>query len=293
MYISLNILVWSVELEVFKLLVQPNRFNWPSYNMWNFNIVEDAHKYLNFYICLPSHDDWISCSFFPNHRNQQICLHNLIIRLKFIFIVSKKIFLTLWLNPFVSGSQHIESDSQINKENKSESCIDNSLKFRNFKFNRNKFYLTIFTTLCAFLGIVLLIVLSIRSNELHKQSTTGDGDDSRKNIAINSTIGYDALSCCTKWLTVTFAFFPGSDLLLSKVLRLVSRDEWLAQPPNDDLADLVLPAKRFIITHTATEPCDAQVRLKVNKVRKVSKNFILLVCLHIESSTDSNLSHGE
>lgn len=167
--------------------------------------------------------------FFPNHRNQQICLHNLIIRLKFIFIVSKKIFLTLWLNPFVSGSQHIESDSQINKENKSESCIDNSLKFRNFKFNRNKFYLTIFTTLCAFLGIVLLIVLSIRSNELHKQSTTGDGDDSRKNIAINSTIGYDALSCCTKWLTVTFAFFSRFRFIAQQGVE-TRLEGWVAGP---------------------------------------------------------------
>ena len=53
--------------------------------------------------------------------------------------------------------------------------------------------------------------------------------------------------------------FTGSDLLPGNVLRLISRDEWLAQPPNNELTDLVLPAKRVIITHTATEPCDTQV----------------------------------
>lgn len=48
-------------------------------------------------------------------------------------------------------------------------------------------------------------------------------------------------------------------MLLGKVLRLISRDEWLAQPPNNDLTDLVLPVKRYIITHTATESCETQV----------------------------------
>lgn len=58
--------------------------------------------------------------------------------------------------------------------------------------------------------------------------------------------------------------FTGSDLLPGKVLRIISRDEWLAQPPNNELDNLVLPVKRVIITHTATEPCDTQVRLQIN-----------------------------
>jgi hypothetical protein len=51
----------------------------------------------------------------------------------------------------------------------------------------------------------------------------------------------------------------GSDMLSTNVLRLVSRDEWLAQPPNNDLTPLNLPVGRIIITHTATEPCETQV----------------------------------
>lgn len=44
-------------------------------------------------------------------------------------------------------------------------------------------------------------------------------------------------------------------------LRFVSRSEWLAQPPNSDLNDLELPAKRIIIAHTATENCTNQVNI--------------------------------
>lgn len=50
-------------------------------------------------------------------------------------------------------------------------------------------------------------------------------------------------------------------MLTGKVLRMVSRDEWLAQPPNEILTPLILPAKRIIITHTATEFCETQVSL--------------------------------
>lgn len=44
-------------------------------------------------------------------------------------------------------------------------------------------------------------------------------------------------------------------------IRFVTRSEWIAQPPNDILNDLELPATRVIIAHTATEGCSAQVRM--------------------------------
>lgn len=47
-------------------------------------------------------------------------------------------------------------------------------------------------------------------------------------------------------------------------LRIVARGEWLAQPPNSNLTDLELPAKRVIIAHTATEGCSAQVKIEKN-----------------------------
>uniref|UniRef100_A0A499FUP0 Peptidoglycan recognition protein long class n=1 Tax=Anopheles farauti TaxID=69004 RepID=A0A499FUP0_9DIPT len=43
-----------------------------------------------------------------------------------------------------------------------------------------------------------------------------------------------------------------------KPLRLVTRTEWLAQPPRDELTDLKLPVNNVIIAHTATEACTTQ-----------------------------------
>ncbi|XP_035785870.1 peptidoglycan-recognition protein LE-like isoform X4 [Anopheles albimanus] len=43
-----------------------------------------------------------------------------------------------------------------------------------------------------------------------------------------------------------------------KPLRLVTRTEWLAQPPREELTDLKLPVNNVIIAHTATEGCTTQ-----------------------------------
>lgn len=45
------------------------------------------------------------------------------------------------------------------------------------------------TILCALFGIIMLLVFAIYGNRMNSVVKTGDGDDSRKNIAINSTIG--------------------------------------------------------------------------------------------------------
>lgn len=88
-------------------------------------------------------------------------------------------------------------------------------------------------------------------------------------------------------------------MLTGKVLRLISRDEWLAQPPNEVLTPLILPAKRIIITHTATEFCETQVSLFniYNQVQlillKVNSNiYLILGLMYIKSSTYANISYG-
>ncbi|XP_035905768.1 peptidoglycan-recognition protein LE-like isoform X2 [Anopheles stephensi] len=43
-------------------------------------------------------------------------------------------------------------------------------------------------------------------------------------------------------------------------LRLVTRTEWLAQPPREELTDLKLPVHNVIIAHTATEGCTTQTK---------------------------------
>jgi peptidoglycan recognition protein LC len=44
-------------------------------------------------------------------------------------------------------------------------------------------------------------------------------------------------------------------------LKIVVRDEWLAQPPSAQLANLNLPVNKVVIAHTATEDCSTQVTL--------------------------------
>lgn len=68
----------------------------------------------------------------------------------------------------------------------------------------------------------------------------GDGDDDRAYVPPDTGIDKD--------------FLPNA-----KPLRIVTRNEWLAQPPKEDLELLKLPVHKVIIAHTATEGCATQV----------------------------------
>ncbi|XP_063698379.1 peptidoglycan-recognition protein LC-like isoform X2 [Culicoides brevitarsis] len=46
----------------------------------------------------------------------------------------------------------------------------------------------------------------------------------------------------------------------TSILRIVTRDEWIAQPPNNPLTPLELPSTKVIIAHTATEGCTTQAQ---------------------------------
>ncbi|XP_052872614.1 peptidoglycan-recognition protein LC-like isoform X5 [Anopheles cruzii] len=72
-----------------------------------------------------------------------------------------------------------------------------------------------------------------------------------------------------------------------KPLRLVTRTEWLAQPPREVLADLKLPVNNVIIAHTATEGCTTQLaciaivkfvqelHIEKNKFDDIGYNFLI------------------
>ncbi|XP_053687822.1 peptidoglycan-recognition protein LC-like isoform X5 [Sabethes cyaneus] len=63
-------------------------------------------------------------------------------------------------------------------------------------------------------------------------------------------------------------FFPDP-----KPLRIVTRNEWLAQPPKEDLELLKLPVHKVIIAHTATEGCSTQTAC-VYRVRFIQEKHI-------------------
>lgn len=60
--------------------------------------------------------------------------------------------------------------------------------------------------------------------------------------------------------TVVYVTTSAADDFLpdAKPLRIVTRNEWLAQPPRGKLDDLELPVHKVIIAHTATEECTTQ-----------------------------------
>lgn len=60
--------------------------------------------------------------------------------------------------------------------------------------------------------------------------------------------------------TVVYVTASAADDFLpdAKPLRIVTRNEWLAQPPRGKLDDLKLPVHKVIIAHTATEECTTQ-----------------------------------
>lgn len=60
--------------------------------------------------------------------------------------------------------------------------------------------------------------------------------------------------------TVVYVTTSAADDFLpdAKPLRIVTRNEWLAQPPREKLEDLKLPVHKVIIAHTATEECTTQ-----------------------------------
>lgn len=60
----------------------------------------------------------------------------------------------------------------------------------------------------------------------------------------------------TSWLNY---FTAGNQVVKRDHLRIVERNDWLAQPIVAPLDDLVLPAPWVIITHTASESCYSQV----------------------------------
>uniref|UniRef100_A0A2M4AHR9 Putative peptidoglycan recognition protein long class n=1 Tax=Anopheles triannulatus TaxID=58253 RepID=A0A2M4AHR9_9DIPT len=93
--------------------------------------------------------------------------------------------------------------------------------------------------ICFLCAVIAIICVLAATGKTMFRPTIGDGDDDRLNVPPNKDIEDD--------------LFPDP-----KPLRLVTRTEWLAQPPREELTDLKLPVNNVIIAHTATEGCTTQ-----------------------------------
>lgn len=70
-----------------------------------------------------------------------------------------------------------------------ETCDNGTLRIKNLSFSRRNALVTFLTVILSIFAVVLLIVYIGYGDQLKKTAALGDGDDSRKNIAIESTIG--------------------------------------------------------------------------------------------------------
>uniref|UniRef100_A0A8W7NHP6 Peptidoglycan recognition protein long class n=1 Tax=Anopheles atroparvus TaxID=41427 RepID=A0A8W7NHP6_ANOAO len=107
--------------------------------------------------------------------------------------------------------------------------------------------ISLMIVLCAIIAVISILTAS---GKARIRPPVGDGDDNRPNVPQDKDIEDD--------------FFPDP-----KPLRLVTRTEWLAQPPREELTNLKLPVSTVIIAHTATEGCTTQAacRLRVRFIQ--------------------------
>ncbi|KAH8418232.1 hypothetical protein KR222_006311 [Zaprionus bogoriensis] len=97
-----------------------------------------------------------------------------------------------------------------------------------------------FVLLTIVLGVILVTTTNLFGKKL-KTSKIGDGDDTRQNIPINSTIDQDNI---------------GGGL----ILRYVPRAAWLAQPAQKSLPPLAQPVPMVVVLPTNSENCSTQAQ---------------------------------
>ncbi|XP_058456824.1 uncharacterized protein LOC131434187 [Malaya genurostris] len=113
----------------------------------------------------------------------------------------------------------------------------------------------IIIALMVIIVIIVIVPYVVTSTGKHNlRPHYGDGDDDRANVPPDTGIDQD--------------FLPDA-----KPLRIVTRNEWLAQPPKEDLDPLKLPVHKVIIAHTATEGCTTQTAC-IYRVRFIQERHI-------------------
>ncbi|XP_055910910.1 peptidoglycan-recognition protein LC-like [Eupeodes corollae] len=128
--------------------------------------------------------------------------------------------------------------SSDQKDFKEKNSTQNHQPYK-FIFNRRAVVITaIIITLTIVIGGIFATT-SFLMKRSSKHQEIEDDEENRKHIPVNNTIGKDN-------------FGGGS------ILRLVTRDEWLARPESESLTLLNLPVHRVIIAHTATGLCTSQ-----------------------------------
>nr|XP_029722029.1 peptidoglycan-recognition protein LC-like isoform X2 [Aedes albopictus] len=147
-------------------------------------------------------------------------------------------------NGAVNEGYH-ETDGELNKQ-KSNKDSSNANKDQSWQSSlkviiRDKPMLSVVVLIAVMVIITTIVIVAFvsASGKPKYKRYYGDGDDDRANVPPDTGIDKD--------------FLPDA-----KPLRIVTRNEWLAQPPKENLTRLKLPVNRVIIAHTATENCQTQ-----------------------------------
>ncbi|XP_019562439.3 peptidoglycan-recognition protein LC isoform X1 [Aedes albopictus] len=149
-------------------------------------------------------------------------------------------------NGAVNEGYH-ETDGELNKQ-KSNKDSSNANKDQSWQSSlkviiRDKPMLSVVVLIAVMVIITTIVIVAFvsASGKPKYKRYYGDGDDDRANVPPDTGIDKD--------------FLPDA-----KPLRIVTRNEWLAQPPKENLTRLKLPVNRVIIAHTATENCQTQAQ---------------------------------
>ncbi|XP_026475105.1 peptidoglycan-recognition protein LC-like [Ctenocephalides felis] len=148
-------------------------------------------------------------------------------------------------NRTTDGSVHIpnggaiRSETTPNPHNKGSQLVRELWEKWRMK-ERRKFIVLGGALFCTVLAFCLVVVFAVPPSATlpHNNNISRLSEDDNKNIPIKTEIG--------------------KSLLPGRTLRIISRQEWVAQPPEIPPDPLPTPVPYVIIMHTATENCSDQ-----------------------------------
>ncbi|KAF2898069.1 hypothetical protein ILUMI_08112 [Ignelater luminosus] len=153
-------------------------------------------------------------------------------------------------NPtFIPDASGIKIQNDIDKKiiNGSAHHTEETTKGTRWLQNFSRQHLIVIVSLAAVL-LISLVTLMIVLLTRHQPSNIGNNNGTYNNPSLESDEGQSSLPS-------TYPVDPNVTFVLPNKLKIVTRKEWLAQPPTEPATPLKSPVPNVIIMHTATENC--------------------------------------
>ncbi|KAF2898067.1 hypothetical protein ILUMI_08110 [Ignelater luminosus] len=148
------------------------------------------------------------------------------------------------------GSSQKESKEDINIED----ATSNDRKGTHWMHTCSPQYILLITIVGAILAsVITLIVVLVTRYPASKATSGGDNNYSTTSRSIDSSS--DANKFLSNVSPSLYPVDPNATFVLPSEFEIVTRKEWLAQPPTDPGTPLKSPVPNVIIMHTATDNC--------------------------------------